>query len=119
MKIKRWIILTTVFVMLAGSIAASGCQTNNTASTNNMLTTSQDNTTDCTICNNCSVAGKSYNCNTSEGQSQYVQACTANCEYNGKTYDCTTLLGCASFWSTIGCEMCMQVCEGADDSGNN
>ena len=35
MKMKRWMILTAVFAVLVGSIAASSCQTNNIASTAN------------------------------------------------------------------------------------
>ena len=115
-------ILTTVFVVLAGSIVASGCQPSNTASTSNKDDIVHEEL--CSnmcydLCDDCSVAGKSYNCNSPEGRSDYFDACISNYDYNGKTYNCKTLGGCISFWCTIGCEMCMQVCEGADDSGNN
>ena len=117
MKIKRWVLLTALFAVLGGTIVASGCQTTNTASTANAGGASSD--TDCMLCYNCTVAGQTYNCNDPDGRSEYIDACMANCEFNGKVYDCTTPLGCMGFWSAITCNMCMQVCEGADDSGNN
>ena len=119
MKIKRWAILTAVFVFLGGAIVASGCQTNNTASTNNMLTTSQDGTTDCELCNNCSVAGKTYDCNNPDERNEYINTCTSNCDYNGRRYDCTTPLGCAGFWTAFGCNVCMQICSGNGDENSN
>lgn len=116
MKIKRWMILTAVFAVLAGSIAASGCQTSNTASTANAGGSSNNTTNDCIACSNCTVAGQSYNCNDPDQCDAYIVACTANCEFNGKTYNCTTLGGCISFWGTFACDMCLQTCKGANQN---
>ena len=112
---KRWMILTAVFAFLGGAIVASGCQPSNMVSTQN----SAAETTNCTLCNNCSIAGQTYNCNDSDERNAYIAACTSNCEYNGKTYDCTTPLGFTSFWGAFGCDMCMQACEGADSENSN
>ena len=125
MKIKRWMILTTVFVVLASSIIVSGCQTSPTASTNKEDIVHEELCSNMCydMCDDCSVAGKSYNCNTPEGRSDYFDACISNYDYNGKTYNCKTLGGCISFWGTcacdIACDMCMQVCEGADSENSN
>ena len=117
MKIRRWAILTAIFTFLGGAIVASGCQPSNTASTNNLLATSQDETTNCDVCNNCSVAGKSYNCNNEDERNAYIGACTANCEYNGKVYDCTTATGLTLFWCALGTDFGCQMCQGCLNGG--
>ena len=107
MKIKRWIILTTVFAVLASSIVASGCQPSNTASTS-----------------------PTPNAPNNEAANECATGCAncwdyqlSNCNFNEKTYDCTTGTGCTDFWLDVACncntQMCINCLNGDCASNNN
>lgn len=104
MKIKRWMVITGVLSLLAGSIALASCQS--TASSGTITCTMED-------CEGCDADNCTGDITTEKGCSQNCSGITYNC--NGTDMNCSQFMcygNVYNCWNQEDCNDCSYNCSG-------